>query len=96
MTKLSASEAKTHFGSLLDKAQREPVAIEKQGRPVAVVLSFEAYNQQVKSTPSESEKKKALQFLNQWSKRPTPPDPKKTLADDDRAQAIWDKYTRSA
>ena len=41
MTTISASEAKTHFGALITKAQKEPVTIEKQGRPVAVVLSFE-------------------------------------------------------
>ncbi|WP_424522213.1 type II toxin-antitoxin system Phd/YefM family antitoxin, partial [Rubrivirga sp.] len=39
MTALAATEAKNHFGRLLDRAQREPVTIEKQGRPVAVMLS---------------------------------------------------------
>lgn len=38
--KLSAREAKIHFGELLDMAQRQPVTIEKHGRPVAVVLSL--------------------------------------------------------
>lgn len=45
---LSAREAKTHFGALLDMAQRQPVTIEKKGRPVAVVLSlldFSRYEQ---------------------------------------------------
>lgn len=96
MTRLSASKAKTHFGSLLDQAQREPVTIEKQGRPVAVILSYEAYNQQVGSIPSEAEKKKALQFLHRWMKRPARTRPEDALAGDDKAQALWDKYTRSA
>jgi prevent-host-death family protein len=40
MIRISASEAKTHFGTLMDKAQKEPVTIENHGRPVAVVISF--------------------------------------------------------
>lgn len=45
MTALAATEAKNQFGRLLDNAQREPVTIEKQGRPVAVMLSKYAYDQ---------------------------------------------------
>ena len=44
MTALAATEAKNHFGRLLDSAQREPVTIEKQGRPVAVMLSKYEYD----------------------------------------------------
>lgn len=40
---MPAAEAKTHFGALLDQAQREPVTIAKKGRPVAVVMSMEEY-----------------------------------------------------
>lgn len=43
MKTFSASEAKNSFGRLLDTAQREPVTIEKKGRPVAVVMSLEDY-----------------------------------------------------
>lgn len=43
MDKLSANEAKAQFGDLLLKAQRAPVQITKNGRPVAVVLSFKEY-----------------------------------------------------
>lgn len=45
MTKMSANSAKARFGELLDIARREPVIIEKHGRPVAVVLSTEDYNE---------------------------------------------------
>ena len=31
------------FGRLIDTAQREPVQIEKKGRPVAIVISVEEY-----------------------------------------------------
>jgi prevent-host-death family protein len=43
MKTMASTEAKSHFGVLLDTAQREPVAIEKKGRPVAVIVSYEEY-----------------------------------------------------
>lgn len=47
---IPAAEAKTKFGALLEKAQREPVTISKKGRPVAVMMSIEEYatHQQLK------------------------------------------------
>ena len=45
MKSIPASEAKTHFGALLDTAQREPVTVSKQGRPVAVVMSIHDYEE---------------------------------------------------
>jgi prevent-host-death family protein len=41
MRRMSAKEAKNHFGELLMKAQTAPVTIEKNGKPVAVVYSME-------------------------------------------------------
>jgi len=43
MHSLSANEAKTQFGDMLLKAQREPVQISRNGKPVAVVISAEEY-----------------------------------------------------
>ncbi|CAM3609338.1 Phd_YefM [Vibrio aerogenes CECT 7868] len=43
MNILSANEAKTHFGDMLLKAQRAPVQINRNGKPVAVVMSAEDY-----------------------------------------------------
>jgi len=40
---LTANKAKTHFGELLMKAQSAPVQIDKNGKPVAVVISYENY-----------------------------------------------------
>lgn len=40
---LSANEAKTQFGDMLLKAQREPVQISRNGKPVAVVISAEEF-----------------------------------------------------
>ena len=43
MKEVSSTDAKTHFGALLDMAQREPVTIHKKGRAVAVMLSMEDF-----------------------------------------------------
>ncbi len=43
MKAVTAKDAKNRFGELMDTVQREPVSIEKHGRPVAVVLSEVAY-----------------------------------------------------
>ena len=43
MKKITSTKAKSNFGELIDTAQREPVTIVKQGRPVAVVVSIEDY-----------------------------------------------------
>jgi prevent-host-death family protein len=43
MKDISSTEAKTHFGALLDMAQREPVTIHKKGRAVAVILSMQDF-----------------------------------------------------
>ena len=40
---IPAAEAKTNFGALLDKVQREPLTISKKGRPVAVLMSIEEF-----------------------------------------------------
>ena len=43
MQRISAREAKNGFGRLIDMARAEPVAIEKHGRAVVVVIAFEEY-----------------------------------------------------
>jgi len=43
MKDMSSTEAKTHFGALLDLAQREPVTIHKKGRAVAVMISMQDF-----------------------------------------------------
>jgi len=43
MDALSANEAKTHFGDMLLKVQRAPIQINKNGMPVAVVISMDEY-----------------------------------------------------
>lgn len=43
MKTVAAREAKNRFGQLIDDAQRGPVTIEKNGRPFAVVQSYEDF-----------------------------------------------------
>ena len=45
MESLNASDAKREFGELLIKAQRGPVGINKNGKPVAVMISAIEYAQ---------------------------------------------------
>lgn len=40
---LNASDVKREFGDALIKAQREPICINKNGKPVAVMVSAESY-----------------------------------------------------
>jgi len=43
MQSISARDAKNAFGRLIDLARAEPVAIEKYGRSVVVVLAIEEF-----------------------------------------------------
>ena len=45
MATLNASDAKREFGDMLLKAQKAPVRINKNGKPVAVVVSAAEYEQ---------------------------------------------------
>lgn len=45
METLTASDAKREFGEMLMKVQKEPVGINKNGKPVAVMLSASEYEQ---------------------------------------------------
>ena len=43
MKTMSAKDAKNAFGMLIDTARAEPVAVEKHGRKVVVVIAVEEY-----------------------------------------------------
>lgn len=43
MQRISARDAKNRFGRLIDIARAEPIAIEKHGRSVVVVIAVEEY-----------------------------------------------------
>lgn len=44
MAAMTATDAKNKFGQVLEMAQSEPVAIQKNGRDVAYVVSAEQFN----------------------------------------------------
>ncbi len=43
MSKMSATEARNNIGKLWEAAAEEPVTVESMGKPIAVVMSPEAY-----------------------------------------------------
>ncbi|MCQ9328380.1 type II toxin-antitoxin system Phd/YefM family antitoxin [Pelistega suis] len=45
MDSMTANDAKTRFGELLFDVQHTPIQVTKNGKPVAVVMSFEEYKQ---------------------------------------------------
>lgn len=45
MKTMTASVASKEFGRYLDSAQREPVIVTKQNRPVAVTVSFQDWEE---------------------------------------------------
>ena len=44
MHSTTATWAKMHFGQLLDSTIKEPVIIERSGRQIAVIMSYDEYN----------------------------------------------------
>ena len=60
MNTVTANEAKSHFGELLIKAQQEPIRINKNGKPVAVVISIDEY-ENIERLKLEYLKSRALQ-----------------------------------
>ncbi len=43
MRHMATSEARSRFSELIDIAQREPVTIERNGRPIVVMLAMDDY-----------------------------------------------------
>jgi prevent-host-death family protein len=44
MKVFTANEAKSRFGDVLLKSQKEPVQVTRNGKPIAMVVSIEEYN----------------------------------------------------
>ena len=68
MTVIPATEAKNHFGELLEAIQRSPVEIARKGRSVAVVMSMVEY-QEMKRRLGEIEHPTDFSWLRTWRKR---------------------------
>ena len=63
---VSATEAKNKLGQVLDRAQREPVFIEKGGRRHSVVLSVERYEELLAKQVRESAAQRKRRFYEQY------------------------------
>jgi prevent-host-death family protein len=63
---VSATEAKNRLGQMLEKAQTEPVFIEKAGRRHSVLLSVEQYEQLVAVQGHESAAQRKRRFYEQY------------------------------
>lgn len=53
MQRISAREAKNGFGRLIDMARAQPVAVQKHGRPVVVVVAIEEYERLIRNEGGE-------------------------------------------
>lgn len=53
MLAMTSLIAQNQFGNLIDTSQRQPVAVTRHGRPVAVVMSYDDYMQRQKTIPFE-------------------------------------------
>ena len=51
MLTMTSLAAQNQFGTLIDASQRQPVAVTRRGRPVAVVLSYEDYQASTQTIP---------------------------------------------
>lgn len=51
MLTMTSLAAQNQFGMLIDASRRQPVAVTRRGRPVAVVLSYEDYQASMQTIP---------------------------------------------
>ena len=70
MITFTATEAKNRFGELLEAVHREPIEIDKKGRPVAVMLSYDTYRE-MEEALGEAKKPSDLSWLSQWRETAT-------------------------
>lgn len=75
MHRMSARDAKNGFGRLIDLARAQPVAIEKYGRSVVVVVAVEEYERLsgksgMKPFASKPERGKRLESKQESFRKP--------------------------
>ncbi len=70
MITFTATDAKNRFGELLEVVHREPIEIDKKGRPIAVMLSYDTY-QEMKNALVEARKPSDLSWLGKWRETAT-------------------------
>jgi prevent-host-death family protein len=81
MQTISATEAKQKFAALLDKAQREPVLIQRNERDVAVLISAEEYGRMSGNRWAEFDRLTDLASAEAEANGFTPKDLQEILAD---------------
>ena len=64
--KVTATQAKNRLGEVLQQAERQPVFIEKAGRPHSVVLSSERYDELLKAEAGASLVERRRLFNEQY------------------------------
>ena len=64
MLTMTSLAAQNQFGTLIDTSQRQPVAVTRRGRPVAVVMSYEDYQATTQTIPFHVAKRLATQCAN--------------------------------
>jgi prevent-host-death family protein len=67
MNKISATEAKQSFGLILDNVQHYPIEIQRQGRSVAALLSWNEYLSLKGEKMTDEQALGAKSFLKKWS-----------------------------
>jgi prevent-host-death family protein len=64
MIKMTSVEAQNHFGQLLDRVQRETIAITRHGRPAAFIVSPQDMEELLNA---RSRRTSAVTDLEAWS-----------------------------
>lgn len=59
-----SKQAKNNFGAVIEEAQREPVQLTKNGRPIGGIVNQDIF-EQVLQTQQQAAQKKALAILKQ-------------------------------
>jgi hypothetical protein len=54
---MNSTDAQENFGTMINKAQREPVRIERHGKPVAIVLCPEDFDALISGELTHAEKR---------------------------------------
>lgn len=70
MKRFSATDAKNRFGELMEQSGNEPVAIQKNGRDVRIVLAAEEYERLVSASSGldPSVKSSLERSMKRWDK----------------------------
>lgn len=69
MKHFTATEAKNRFGELLEQSGQEPIAIQKNGRDCAVILSVEEFKRLVEASTIDSAFQASLKrSMDRWDK----------------------------